>query len=495
MSDGVSLPGDVWLGIDLGTQSVRVLAVTASGQVAGQGSQPLTSHRDGPRHEQDPRQWWTAFQAAARHALSGIAPASVKGAAVCATSGTVLLADRTGQPLTPALMYDDARAAEQSRRVNEAGAALWERLGYRTQPSWALPKLMWLLANGPVLPPGARLLHQADCLTRQLTGHDTAADWSHALKTGYDPDHGTWPTEVLEAVGVPLVLLPEVVPPGSVLGTVSGAAAEATGVPAGTAVVAGMTDGCAAQIGAGALEVGAWNSVLGTTLVLKGVTAHRPRDPLGVLYCHRAPEGTWLPGGASSVGAGAVSQAFTGRDLAELDARARAHEPADAVSYPLVSRGERFPFVAPQAEAFTLGRPRDDAERHACLLQGVAFAERLCFDYLDLLGAPTGGPLTLTGGGSRSPYWCQLRADVLGRPVSVPENAEAALGMAILARSRGRDLADTARSMVRLREVLDPRPELTPRLLEAHLRLVTELEARGWLPKALAQHSRERSRP
>jgi len=76
--------------------------------------------------------------------------------------------------------------------------------------------------------------------------------------------------------------------------------ADATGLPAGTPVIAGMTDGCAAQIGAGALEPGEWNSALGTTLVLKGVTPELVRDPSRVMYSHRSPDGDWLPGGASS---------------------------------------------------------------------------------------------------------------------------------------------------------------------------------------------------
>lgn len=116
-----------------------------------------------------------------------------------------------------------------------------------------------------------------------------------------------------------------------------------------------------------------------------------------------------------------------------MDERAAAFEPSGAVAYPLVSRGERFPFLAPDATALLLGTPADDADRWAGLLQGVGFAERLCLDYLHHLGAPLDGPLTFTGGAARSPYWNQLRADILGRPARVPEQTEPALGMAALA--------------------------------------------------------------
>jgi D-ribulokinase len=145
------------------------------------------------------------------------------------------------------------------------------------------------------------------------------------------------------------------------------------------------------------------------------------------------------------------------------------------VTYPLHGRGERFPFIAPEAEGFTLGQPADEIDQYAALLQGVAFIERLCFDYLEMLGAPVGGPFVLSGGGAKSRYWCQLRADVLGSPVTLPENAEAALGMAILAAAAGHKVADVVGAMVRIREVIDPRPDRAGRFRESYLRLVDEL--------------------
>ncbi|UBU11842.1 FGGY-family carbohydrate kinase [Nonomuraea gerenzanensis] len=469
-----------WIGIDLGTQSVRAMAVAADGRVLGTGSRPLTSHRDGPRHEQDPEQWWRELAAATREAMRSV-DGPVEGVAVAATSGTILLTDPAGRPLTPALMYDDRRA--DATLANEVGAQVWERLGYRRmQPNWALPKLLWLLRDAPA---GVRLAHQNDFVNRRLTGHPVATDLSNALKTGVDLVEERWPMDVFDALGVPGELLPEVVRPGTRLGVVCAAAAEETGIPAGTPVVAGSTDGCAAQLGAGALRPGSWNSVLGTTLVLKGVTEQLIHDPLGVVYSHRAPDGSWLPGGASSTGAGALTRDLPGRDLDALSAEAATRTPGTefAVTYPLVSRGERFPFAAPDAETFTLGEPADDVERYAAILLGAAFVERLCFDYLDLLGAPVDGEIILTGGATRSAYWTRLRADVLERPVTLRENAEPALGMAVLA---GGDPA----SMIRTRAVVEPSGA---DLREPYLRFVAELERRGWLDATAAAHARERT--
>ncbi|MFI9560067.1 FGGY-family carbohydrate kinase [Nonomuraea endophytica] len=483
----------VWVGIDLGTQSVRAMAVTGDGEVLGTAARPLTSRRDGDRHEQDPEQWWGQLAAACAEALAGVEPARVAGVAVDATSGTILLTTKDGEPVTPALMYDDRRAAAELDRVNDVGGPVWARLGYqRMQANWALPKLLWLLRSAP---PGSRLAHQSDFVTRRLAGEPVATDLSNALKTGVDLIAEDWPAAVMDALGVPPDVLPPVVRPGARIGSVCARAAEETGLPEGTPILAGTTDGCAAQLGAGAIRVGSWNSVLGTTLVLKGVTRDLIHDPLGVVYSHRAPDGSWLPGGASSTGTGVLTAALPGRDLTALSHEAttrdqatrrsagqeRAGRSVPPVIYPLVSPGERFPFAAADARSFTLGTPADDVETYMAILTGAAYVERLCFDYLDLLGAPVDGEIILTGGATRSAYGNQLRADVLSRPVTLRENAEPALGMAALAAS-----ADLART----REVVEPRP----RDAEPYLRFVEELRARGWLDELVARHATERTR-
>ncbi|MEU0373800.1 FGGY-family carbohydrate kinase [Streptomyces sp. NPDC006283] len=453
----------MWMGIDLGTQGARAVLATDDGDVLGSGSAPLTGRRDGVCHEQSPQDWWTAVCAATREALRD--RPGPRALAVCSTSGTVLLCDAAGRPLTPALMYDDGRA-----------------------PGRGPGKAQWLLRRHGT-GEGARVTHQADLIVSRLAGRPLPTDASHALKTGYDPESGAFGDGDL-----PDGVLPDVVRSGSSLGQVCRAAEEETGIPEGTLIVAGMTDGCAAQIASGSLAVGSWNSVLGTTLVLKGVTAEPLRDPAGVVYNHLSPDGSWLPGGASGVGGGALRTAFPDADPARLDLLAQAHEPAGAVAYPLASSGERFPFLAPDAEAFLLGSPASDADHWAALLQGVGLAERLCLDYLDHLGAPLHGRLTFTGGAVRSAYWTRLRADILGRAVHIPRSAEPALGMAVLAAygaGGAPTLAAAATRMVRPDHVVTPRR--SDRFTEPYLTMVGELERRGWLPEPVAAHARART--
>ncbi|WP_424533310.1 FGGY-family carbohydrate kinase [Sphaerisporangium viridialbum] len=476
-----------WAGIDIGTQGVRVTIVDDSGVPLATGSAPLYSSRGpGRRHEQDPENWWRATLAACAQATATVDARRIRALAVCSTSGTVLLADTALRPVSPALMYDDARGAPHVERVTEAGRRVWDELSVRTQASWALPKLLWL-AEHHGLPSGARLMHSADFVVSRLAGELVATDSSHALKSGYDSLAERWPEEVLSRLGLPVSMFGPVVRPGSPIGQVGVAAAELTGLPAGCLIVAGMTDGCAGQIAAGALTLGQGVSVLGTTLVLKGVSERLLHDPQGAVYSHRHPDGGWLPGGASNIGAGVLTAAFPGRDLAELDARAAGYEPSGEIVYPLTARGERFPFYRPDAEPVTVGRAGSEEEHYAALLQGVAYGERLGLAALALLGAPVTGTLALTGGATRSRYWCQLRADVLGMTVEIPRYPQASVGMAVLAASAGGSLSGTAGRMVPPGERMRPRPDRAERFDKSFRRLVEALAERDYLTSELAE--------
>jgi sugar (pentulose or hexulose) kinase len=481
-------PSNVWLGLDLGTQSVRALAVTDDGERLAAASRPLHSHRDGPRHEQNPESWWSACVAVLREVTAGLGGRPIAGLAACATSGTVLLTGAGGTPLTPGLMYDDARATEIP--------GLLERLrdaGHTPQASWAVAKLAWLRATGN-WPADARVTHQGDLINRRLTGHDVATDSAQALKSGVDLGTLTWPHAYFEAIGLDPSAFPAVVLPGTLLGTVSAGAAEETGVPPGTPVLAGTTDGCAAQFAAGALTPGDWNSVLGTTLVVKGVSTAPVHEPTGAVYNHRAPAGDlWLPGGASSTGAGTIAALFDPDDLRAPSLPAWEDVPA---AYPLIGTGERFPFVAPDATGLVGALPIKDAVSAlgrgpalAAVLLGVACLERLCYDLLAMAGAPPLTALSTTGGATRNDTWNQLRCDVLGVPVRLPAYPEPALGSALVAASSTGDLATLAGRMVSVRAELRPGPGRTG----AYHRFLDLLEHHGWIGEPLAAYARNRS--
>ncbi|MBX0329328.1 hypothetical protein K2Z83_16780 [Oscillochloris sp. ZM17-4] len=481
-----ALSGSLFAGIDVGTQGVRVVVADAGGEVRARSSAPLeTADGPGGRAEQRPDDWWLAAVACLRAATASLGAEAqrIAALAVTATSGTICLLDARGRPVAPAIMYRDRRAAQEAADLNLAAAGLCERLGYRFDASFGLPKLLWLRRHMPEqLASAAQICHAADLVVGRLTGDYATSDWSHALKSGYDLIALRWPEELLETLGLPLAKLPRVVAPASPIAQVSRAAAEATGLPAGATVVAGMSDGCAAQIAGGAAAPGQWLSVLGTTLVLKGVSAQLPRDPQGRVYAHRHPDGHWLPGAASSTGGAALAARFPGEDLAALDARAAALTPSGAICYPLEGRGERFPFVAPQAEGFMLGAGAGREAAYTAVLEGVAYLERLAFAELEALGYAVDGPVHAAGGGARSPIWLQIRADVLGRPLLVPREVEAAFGAAVIAAAAGAHpgLGAATRAMSHARAEVHPRPDAS-RYDAPYARFVEELRRRGYL--------------
>ena len=168
------------------------------------------------------------------------------------------------------------------------------------------------------------------------------------------------------------------------------------------------------------------------------------------------------------------------------------------VVYPLAGTGERFPFAAPDAEGFWLDgdRPRPLAElvgavgerdAFAALAEGVAFVERLCFSHVAALGADVSGRRTITGGATANRWWNQHRADVSGVALARPEQAEPALGMAVLARAAvdagggEPDLVAAAEAMVRIAEVVEPRGE--DAVEDRYERFRTALADRGWIAR------------
>jgi xylulokinase len=349
-----------------------------------------------------------------------------------------------------------------------------------------LARLAWLAAASAEAGP-RRYLHVPDVVVADLTGR-LVTDTSHALKAGIDPVGGRWPVDQLAAAGVDCAALPELVHPGAVVGEVRRAVADDLALPPGVRVVAGMTDGCTAQLAAGAVATGRTAGVLGTTLVLKGVAAEEVTGFGGAVYSHWAPEngapaGQWWPGGASNTGAGILAADGGVPDLAAADADAARRGPSPWTAYPLAGTGERFPFVRPDATGFLLGpTPPSALERHRARLDGVAYVERLGLERLAALGVSSTDH-RVVGGGTRSRVWTTIRASVLDRPVIRPAEPSSAFGAAVLAAAAltGSSPVEAADRMVRAAEVVDPDPAQVTLLDEGYRRLTDELRRRGWL--------------
>lgn len=471
------MTGDLVLGVDLATASVRGTAVrVGTGDVVATAAAPLPPPAvPAPGSQEQPPVHAAAVRSVLREltAALGTRAAAVAALAVTATSGSVVATDAAGVPRGPVLLYADQRGAAHAGRVSAA-------TGRPVGASSTLARLAWLAARDPT----GRYLHVPDVVVADLTGR-LVTDTSHALKAGVDPVTARWPADLVAAAGVPEAALPELVHPGTVVGEVRPDVAAALGLPRGVAVVAGMTDGCTAQLAAGAVAPGRTAGVLGTTLVLKGVAGTEVTGFGGAVYSHLAPDGLWWPGGASNTGAGVLADGG-GPDLAAADAAAARQGPSPFTAYPLPGTGERFPFVRPAATGFLLGSPPPTPpQRHRALLDGVAFVERLGLERLAALGVASTDH-RVVGGGSGSPVWNAIRASVLGRPVVRPAEPSSAFGAAVLAAAAVTGVPPVAAAdrMVRPAEVVDPDPGQAAALEEGYRRLVAELHRRGWLDDA-----------
>ena len=425
-----------FLGIDFGTSGCRACAIDPAGRVVAQASVVLPPPvRPEPGwSEQDPSLWWAALRDVLhqlpRPVRDGIAAIAVDG-----TSGTLLLADGQGRPLGPALLYDDSRARDQARVL----AAVAPPEAAVHSPSSGLAKAILLMA-GP-RPEACYLIHQADWVLGQLTGRHGRSDENNALKLGYDPVARRWP-DWLAATGLPLDLLPRVLPVGTPVGALAAEAATVLGLSRCALAVAGTTDSTAGAIAAGAAAPGDGVTTLGSTLVVK-VMSDRPVFAARYgIYSHRLGD-RWLVGGASNSGGAVLRQHFTDAELAELSGQIDPAHRSPLDYYPLPRPGERFPIADPNLAPRLEPRPTDRVAFLHGLLEGMAKIEAMGYRRLAELGAPNPSRVAATGGGSINATWTAIRARHLGVPVTVAAHREAAYGAALLAQgSLGRAPSD-----------------------------------------------------
>lgn len=414
------------LGLDIGTSGVRAVAIDDGGVPLAEARQTLpTPAREGARITQDPRLWWQAVEGVFAALAQRIEAARIVSIAVDGTSGTLLLTDAQGEPLSAGWMYNDASCLAEAARI--AAVAPPDCAAHGT--SSPLARLLHLQDRHP---DAHHVLHQADWIAARLAGSCGVADENNVLKLGYDVRERRWPGW-MDTLGVRRGLLPEVVAPGTPIGRLVPALARAWGLREDVLIAAGTTDGVAAFLATGACEAGDAVTSLGTTLVVK-LLGDRPLfDAAHGIYSHRLGE-RWLPGGASNSGGGALLRFFDVARMEALTPQLDPHAPTGLDYYPLPARGERFPINDAALASRTEPRPADDARFLQGLLEGIAGVERRAYDRLHELGAPYPKRVFSVGGGARNPAWSRIRERVLGVPLVEPARQDAAYGAALLAR-------------------------------------------------------------
>ncbi len=425
----------LFLGVDVGTSGIRALVIDDAGTIRAQAraALPEVQGENGWR-EQDPQCWLDALEDCMSGLRQQLGPdmQSIEALALDGTSATLVVTDQSGQPLRPALMYNDQRATVEAREIAQTLPAS----GALASPGSSLAKLRWLNRHEAHLRQQiVHVQHQADWIAATLTGCRGESDAGNLLKLGLDPEALDWPTEVrnlIEAAGMNPAILPRARASGEIMAQIRADWARRLGLPASLQIVHGSTDSLAALIAAGVQQTGQAATSLGSTLVLKLAAEQPINQPAVGIYSHRL-NALWLPGGASNSGGAALLKHFSVAEMARLTSSIQPDHPSGQLCYPLPRPGERFPLNAPSFSGSEIAET-NPSKRFQMLLEGLCYIEAWGYARLQEGGTAMREVFSLGGGASNGP-WMQMRANVLDRAVIVPHCAEAALGAAMLAAS------------------------------------------------------------
>jgi len=471
---------DLFLGLDIGTSSVKSILVSAGGEVEAVASTPLSLQTPEPGWaEQDPEAWWTASGGTIRELLAQRPRARVAAVGISGQMHSSVFLDKTGAVIRPALLWCDGRTTAECREIEQ-------RAGGETQlrdwvcnaalEGFTLPKVLWLRNHEPeAFARLATVLLAKDFVRLRLTG-TVATEPSDASGTlMFDPARMRWSREMLAAVELSPSLLPDVGGSAQVLGRVTEDAAALTGLAAGTPVVGGGADNACGAAGVGAITPGEAVSSWGTSGTVLAPTAQPRVDPKlrAHTFCHVAPDVWYVIGVVLSAGgAFAWYRDQCARELpdgdpdAQLVAEAATVPPgADGVTFLPYLQGERTPHRdASLRAAFTgLSLAHSRAHMTRAVLEGVCFALRDSLEILKELGL-TPAHLLLTGGGAKSAFIRQLQADIFGLPVTTVNREEGgAYGAALLAAvgtGAFPDLKTAAQRTLTRQALSPPNPEM-----------------------------------
>ena len=442
---------DILLGMDVGTQSIRVCAFDTEGNHLAEEVIPFTSMREpAPSFaEQSPEEWWDCAVKALRRIADSPALSNhkIKAISYGCTSCTAVFLDEEGKSVRPALMWMDHRSVDEAKTIFENGNPVLVYAGGNVSSEWMLPKLMWLKKHEPeTLEKSAHILEQIDFFTYKLTGKFTAGYNHLVAKWNYAIPAGGWPEGFLEIFGLEKLRnkFPEKICfMGEPIGTISPEVATLTGLPADTLVVQGGMDSTTGMIGLGAYEVGEIGMSHGTSTVLqcqfdRFVPGLRGRpDAL--------TKGLYLIGGGET-STGAVAQWWV-KQLSENSKISYSdyysYLESQVMQIPAGSEGlvvqEHFqgsrtiPDQNSRGVICGLTLYHTSAHILRAIYESISFGTRRFLDQLSACDYPL-KKITVGGGLTNSCCCVQILSDIIQMPVyRVKEKEHGALGAAILA--------------------------------------------------------------
>lgn len=431
---------------DLGSGGCKTIILDGAGRTLAAAQQEYrTAYPRAGWAEQNPDDWYAAFCATVRAVLdkSGIAPACVAGVGIVGVTHNTVLADADDRPLCPAIILFDNRCVAQVR-------ALYARWGDRIRrqtlnditPVWSWPQLLWYRENNPdVWRQTRRLLFQKDYVRHRLAPAYVTDTIDASGSLLYDPIREQWITEFCHDLELDMAWLPQVVRPAEVVSEVSQSGAADTGLLPGTPAIAGTTDTVAEVLGSGALRAGAACVKLASVGRI-AVVSPVPVDQPNVLNYRHVLDNLWYPGTASKFAASAFrwlrdilwQEVRDGTAYRQMDqAAGRVSPGSDGLLFHPHLMGEWAPHWNEKLRGSFLGLTMRHSRGHLtrAVLEGVAFGLKDALQQLERAGVQA-EDIRLIGQGANSPLWAEIVTNVLNRPLSIPEQADAAYGSALI---------------------------------------------------------------
>ena len=438
----------MYIGIDSSTTATKAILIDAAGTAVRVAASEYTYETPRPLwSEQDPALWWAATVNSIRQVMaeSGVSPPEIKGIGLTGQMHGLVLLDKQGQVLRPAILWNDQRTAVQCDDIrNRLGKAkLIQITGNDALTGFTAPKILWVQQKEPeIYAQIAHILLPKDYVRFKLTG-DYAVDKAGGAGTIlFDLEKRDWSPEMLAALAIDPAWLPPTYEGTAVTGVLSSMAAEATGLPAGIPVVGGGGDQAANAVGTGAVVEGIVALSLGTSGVVFATTDTPAIEPNGRLhaFCHAVPD-KWHFMGVMLSAAGSLrwfrDTLVPGAAFGDLVERAAPISAgSDGLFFLPYLTGERTPHPDPLARGafvgLTVRHTRDHMTR--AVLEGVAFGLRDSFELMKNAGIADIRQVRISGGGAKSPLWRQILADVFDAELVTVNTMEgAAYGAAVLA--------------------------------------------------------------
>ena len=429
------------IGVDIGTTGTKTVLLDPQRGIIATASRETALHSPGPGFaEADTDQWRTGMIESIREVVTaaGVRAADVGAVATSGMVPAVVPLDADGNPLRRAMLQNDARAGAE---VAELAAALADvdlvaMTGSALTQQSVAPTIAWLREHEPST--YTRTAHWLGSYDWALTtlGAPAHVEQNWALESGLFTIDGDTADVVLNAAGLDPATLPPVHRPASVVGELSSAAAELTGLRAGTALVVGGADHVLSAYAAGVNGPGDALVKLGGAGDILVASDAPVVDERLYLDAHPVP-GHWLPNGCMATSGSLIRWFQTligGEELTALDDEAATCAPAEVLCLPYFL-GEKSPLHDPDLRgAFAglhLGHTRADMYRS--VLEAIAFGFRHHVDVFADIGIPL-SRVMVTNGGSKSLLWKQIHADVLGIELHpVKGHPGASLGAAVIA--------------------------------------------------------------